>query len=108
VSTERDKAGQSRTSSPTYAVHAANEKRLGRELLAVPPREFERLQRDIEALATNPRPPGARHLGDDVYRLRRGNWRVIYRVFDAERLVLIGAVRRRSERTYRRIQVLFE
>jgi mRNA-degrading endonuclease RelE of RelBE toxin-antitoxin system len=107
MSIEQDTAGQSGTSSPLYEVHAANQRRLTRELLAVPLRDLDRLQRDVESLAINPRPRGAVCLGDDVYRIRRGDWRIIYKVLDTERLVLIGGVRRRDERTYRGIPVLF-
>jgi len=107
VSIGQDTAGQSGTYSPLYEVHAANQRRLTRELLAVPLRDFDRLQRDLESLAINPRPRGAVCLGDDVYRIRRGDWRIIYKVLDTERLVLIGGVRRRDERTYRAIPGLF-
>jgi mRNA interferase RelE/StbE len=46
-------------------------------------------------------------LGPAMYRLRRGNWRIIYRIYDSERLILVGAVRRRNERTYREVERLF-
>jgi len=42
-----------------------------------------------------------------VYRLRIGPYRVIYRVFDEEQVILIGRIARRSEGTYRDWEDLF-
>lgn len=36
-----------------------------------------------------------------VYRVRVGNYRVIYEVYDKENVVLISRVLRRTETTYR-------
>jgi mRNA interferase RelE/StbE len=89
-------------------VKAANEDRLVRELRAVPKRDLARIERDILALATQPRPPGAEKLtGVDVYRIRRGNLRVVYKIIDGERLVLIGGIVRRNARTYRDVSGMF-
>jgi mRNA interferase RelE/StbE len=48
------------------------------------------LERRIYALADNPRPPGALKLVgyEDSWRLRVGDWRVIYEIKD-ERLVVM-------------------
>jgi len=40
--------------------------------------------------------------------MRVGDWRVIFKVRDDSREVLIGGVRRRNERTYDRIEDLFD
>ena len=58
-----------------------------------------RVFRRIEALATNPRPAGCRKLegAEDLWRIRIGDYRVIYSVDDARRLVDISAVRHRSD-----------
>ena len=64
-------------------------------------RTFRQLDKEIIRLRDDPRPPGSRKLEDYVYRVRTGDWRVIYAVFDAERLVQIIRVARRSEKTYR-------
>jgi len=52
----------------------------------------------IEALATDPRPPGCKKLRGaiDLWRLRVGDYRVIYRIDDPTGLVEIRAVRHRS------------
>ena len=47
----------------------------------------------IEKLSENPRPPGCKKLkGRDAYRIRKGNYRVIYNVFDEELIVDIIAI----------------
>jgi mRNA interferase RelE/StbE len=55
--------------------------------------------RAIERLATNPRPKGCRKLegADNLWRIRVGDYRVIYSVDDARRIVDIIAIRHRSE-----------
>ena len=77
------------------------------ELDRIPDKDCQRVQRDIEGLARDPRPRNAIKIEDDIYRLRRGDWRIIYRVYDDERYVRVGGVRRRNERTYKGIDRLF-
>jgi mRNA interferase RelE/StbE len=77
------------------------------ELDRIPDKDWQRIQSDLESLAKNPRPRNALKLDDDIYRLRRGDWRIIYRIYDDERYVLIGGARRRNERTYKGIDRLF-
>jgi mRNA interferase RelE/StbE len=70
-------------------------------------RELERLQTGvarriiarIEALASNPKPPGCVKLqgADDLWRIRVGDYRVIYSVDDEACSVDISAVRHRSD-----------
>jgi len=79
-----------------------------RELDALRGADYDRVIVRLRSLANNPRPPGCEKLYDTVYRIRVGGFRVIYRVDEENTRVDIGAVRRRSERTYRRIQKLFE
>ena len=73
-----------------------------------PPRsDRDRVIAAIQVLAETPRPYGIKQLSSSIYRLRVGNYRVIYRVLDDEHLI-IGRVARRSERTYRKWRQLFE
>lgn len=53
----------------------------------------------IEALAREPRPPGSRKLQGraNLWRIRVGNYRVVYAVDDSKRLVDVNAVRHRSK-----------
>ncbi len=78
-----------------------------RELEVPSQADHQRILAAIRALATEPRPVGASRLEDDIFRVRVGRYRVIYRVDDQDRLVEIGGVRRRTERTYRRVRDLF-
>ena len=62
-----------------------------------------RIARAIDALAANPRPSGAVKLeGEkDLYRVRAGDYRILYTVKDRVLIVLIIAVGHRRE-IYRR------
>jgi mRNA interferase RelE/StbE len=64
--------------------------------------DFGRIAQAILRLEENPRPPGCRKLrGLEGWRIRIGNWRVIYHINDQERVVTIVEIRRRREDTYR-------
>lgn len=64
---------------------------------------FERLRAAIRGLANEPRPHGVRKIegAERAYRIRVGGYRVVYEIYDAENLVLILQVVRRTETTYR-------
>jgi mRNA interferase RelE/StbE len=70
-----------------------------RELDALDDTVFTRIDRKILALADNPRPAGCRKLKGyrDQWRVRAGDWRVLYLVDDAARLVSITRVAHRRE-----------
>ena len=59
----------------------------------------------ILALGDNPRPPGCRKLSGAArrWRLRVGNYRVVYDIFDSDQLVTIEYILRRTTRTYKDI-----
>jgi mRNA interferase RelE/StbE len=50
-----------------------------------------RIAAAIDGLAENPRPPGCKKLvaQDNLFRVRVGDWRIIYAIFDRELIVLI-------------------
>lgn len=58
-----------------------------------------RVLRAVEPLARNPRPDGCRKLqgSEDAYRIRVGDYRVIYTVDDAVLIVAVERVRHRRE-----------
>jgi mRNA interferase RelE/StbE len=60
---------------------------------------FTRIDRKILALADNPRPLGCKKLRGykDHWRVRVGDWRVVYIVADAAKLVTITRVAHRRE-----------
>jgi mRNA interferase RelE/StbE len=79
-----------------------------RELRRVPRPDRVRIAEAVQALADDPRPPGVVQLEQDAYRLRVGDYRVIYKVLEEERIILIGRIVQRSEGTYRDLRRLFE
>ncbi|MDD5747642.1 MAG: type II toxin-antitoxin system RelE/ParE family toxin [Actinomycetota bacterium] len=65
--------------------------------------DFEHLRAAIRGLANEPRPSGVRKIkgAKRAYRIRAGNYRVVYEIYDKENLVVILQVARRTEATYR-------
>ena len=58
----------------------------------------------IKALAGDPRPAGCRPIkgaSQSTYRVRVGDYRVIYVVWEDEQVIIVARVARRSESTYR-------
>ena len=66
-------------------------------------RDFESLRSVIAGLASDPRPRGVKKIKgrEHSYRVRVGTYRIIYEVYDDDKLVIILRVIRRSETTYR-------
>ena len=88
----------------TLKLHRGVEKQLQR----IPKKQRERLVQTMRSLRTEPRPNGSEKLEDDLYRIRQGDYRVIYAVFDKEVVIVICKVARRAESTYRDLQPLLE
>lgn len=69
-----------------------------RELRRVPKHDLVRLARRIETLSRNPRPQGAEKLsGEDRYRIRQGDWRILYEIRDPQKEVTVVKVGHRRE-----------
>jgi mRNA interferase RelE/StbE len=56
-----------------------------------------RIVAKIETLSNNPRPDGCKKLHGDIYRVRVGDYRIVYQVRDRELLVLVIRVGHRRE-----------
>jgi mRNA interferase RelE/StbE len=69
--------------------------------------EFDKIENRLELLKNNPRPPGVRKIRRNIYRIRAGDWRVIFSVNEKNRQVIIGKIARRSEDTYNGVEDLF-
>jgi mRNA interferase RelE/StbE len=68
----------------------------------LPTRVYDRVDRAILALADDPRPPGCTRLrGRNDWRIRLGNYRIVYGIDDERRVVEILRVAYRSD-VYRR------
>jgi len=63
------------------------------------PASSSRIVPKAEALGSNPRPPGCKKLqaGDREWRIRVGDYRVVYTIDDARLMVEITRIRHRRE-----------
>jgi len=69
-----------------------------RELRGLPKQDLQRIDRRIGLLANEPRPPGCEKLsGEGDYRVRQGDYRIVYRVNDDEKVVEVIKVGHRRE-----------
>lgn len=70
-----------------------------KELDALDDRLFSRIDRKILALADNPRPAGCKKLRGykDQWRIRVGDWRVLYIVDDEKKVVSVTRIAHRGE-----------
>jgi len=84
-------------SSRAYTVAVSNSAQ--KEIKALEHGIRLRVIRSLRSLADEPRPPGCRKLvgSQNRWRVRVGDYRVIYTVDDAGRVVEIVAVRHRSK-----------
>ena len=81
--------------------------RAQRQLDKLPAEDLRRIVAAIQQLGDNPRPLGTKKLRGPIYRIRVGDWRVIYAVFDKDNLIIVGKIARRSKDTYKRMKGLF-
>jgi mRNA interferase RelE/StbE len=70
-----------------------------RDLKRLPAETFHRIVPHIRALAENPRPPGCRKLtgSENDWRLRIGDYRVLYEIDEGEKAVRVFRIRHRRE-----------
>ena len=61
-----------------------------KELEAIPLKNRRRIIKRIESLSTDPRPSGCEKLsGSDKYRLREGDYRILYEIADHMLIVTV-------------------
>jgi mRNA interferase RelE/StbE len=69
-----------------------------KELEIVPVKDRRKLAAKIQALAEDARPYGSEKLsGQERYRLRQGDYRVVYAIDDAEQTVLVVKIGNRRD-----------
>jgi mRNA interferase RelE/StbE len=69
-----------------------------KELEAVPAKDRRKVAAKIQAFAVEPRPPGSEKLsGQERYRLRQGDYRVVYAIDDAAHTVLVVKIGNRRD-----------
>jgi mRNA interferase RelE/StbE len=80
---------------------------VAKDLRGVPPGDLRRILARIETLRDDARPPGAEKLsGQERYRLRQGDYRVLYQVDDAAALVEVVKVAHHRRRLPRAVTEL--
>ncbi len=69
-----------------------------KELRRLPRRDLRRVADRIAALAAEPRPPGSEKLsGAELYRIRQGDYRIVYAIDDRARRVDVIKIGHRRE-----------
>lgn len=77
------------------------ETRARKELLELPKEITHRLASVLDDLERNPRPPGAKKLAgasaEGGYRIRKGDYRILYTINDSNRLIRVYRIGHRRE-----------
>ena len=68
-------------------------KSVAKDLKGIPKKDVRRILSSINALADEPRPPATKKLsGQERYRLRQGNYRILYQIEDDRLIVCVVRV----------------
>ena len=69
-----------------------------KELIALPRQDRARIIARIHALAHEPRPPGSEKLsGQERYRIRQGDYRILYEIRDDVLIVMVVRIAHRRD-----------
>jgi mRNA interferase RelE/StbE len=69
-----------------------------KDFSTIPKKDLQKIVRRIETLAKDPRPQGHEKLtGQDRYRLRQGDYRIVYSIHDTDLAVWIVRVGHRKD-----------
>jgi len=64
-----------------------------KDMRGIPMKDARRIIAALKSLADNPRPPGTKKLsGQERYRLRQGNYRILYEIVDDRLIVCVVRV----------------
>ena len=73
-------------------------KSAAKELEDIPKKDLQKIIKRIQSLAQNPRPPGAHKLsGQQHFRVRQGDYRIIYSIDDKDLIIDIVKIGHRRE-----------
>lgn len=68
-----------------------------KDLRSIPKKDVSRILNRIEALADDPKPPGCDKLSArELYRIRQGNYRILYEIHDDVLVIVVVKVGSRS------------
>ncbi len=74
-------------------------KSVSKDMKGIPRSDVRRILASIESLADEPRPPGSKKLsGQDRYRVRQGNYRILYEIEDDKLIICVVKTRHRTSR----------
>lgn len=80
----------------SYKIEVA--KKVRKSFQKIPKNEAKRILEAIQKLAEDPRPPQFKKLKDEeLYRIRIGNYRVIYQIFDDVLVICVVKVGHRKD-----------
>ena len=69
-----------------------------KELAKLPKKDLQKVVNKILSLSSNPRPAGCEKLStEEKYRLRQGNYRIIYSVEDKQVVVVVVKIGHRKD-----------
>ncbi len=69
-----------------------------KELESLPRNDLSKIVEKIKNLSSDPRPHGAEKLsGEDKYRIRQGNYRIVYSIEDDKLIVIIVKIGHRRD-----------
>lgn len=73
-------------------------KSVSKDLRSIPKKDVQRILEVIKTLSENPRPPQSKKLsGQEKYRLRQGNYRILYSIEDDKLIVQVVKVGNRRD-----------
>ena len=73
-------------------------KSVAKDMRGLPTKDAQRIVAVIKSLADDPRPPGTKKLsGQERYRLRQGNYRILYEIEDDRLIVCVVRVGNRRD-----------
>ncbi|MBS3772049.1 MAG: type II toxin-antitoxin system RelE/ParE family toxin [Bacteroidales bacterium] len=75
------------------------ESKAEKELLELPKEDLKRIDTKIRQLNKNPRPPGIKKLVGKIegWRIRAGDYRILYQIDDEKKLVKVYRIKHRRE-----------
>ena len=69
-----------------------------KQLARIPASDYNKVKQAIMALAEDPRPPGSKKLkGRPAWRLRQGDFRVIYEIQDRKLFIIVLGIGHRRD-----------
>jgi len=78
------------------------EKKVEKEASKIPARHRANIDKSILSLSSNPRPRECKKLTDkEGYRIRTGDYRILYIIDDETRIVVVYRIKRRGKSTYK-------